>query len=440
MAARRVHGDPRLRLPPGPGLSAEDVAAHQTGRIEAALIGIVAESGYEKLKVRDLVKAAHVSTRAFYERYGSKEDCFLQTYDLLARRATRRLIAAQAGESDWRKRPRLVIDELARQLEHSSNAARFMLIDAYTAGPAARERAWRAERHLEGMLAESLARPPGGVSVPPLVVEGMLAGVVHVARNRLSSERLVEMGTIGEALARWALSYAKVTVRELEELDRGSVWRNTMLKPLPEPGATTDEGTWPPTGDRALILSTVARLAVADGYSSLTASRIRATAGVTRSTFDACFDSVEACYVAAIEARTAEALAQAARAQTAAHGWEGGVYRAIAALCEVIEGDAFLAGACLADELPRGSEGLRARQRLTSATIEQLQGSVPREARPSRIVAEASAGAVWGVFHHHMIRNWTKHRQIAATLAYLALAPIVGGPAAIAAIRAEQSA
>lgn len=440
MAERRASSDPRLKLPPGPGLAAKEVAAHQTARIQAALVEIVAERGYEKLKIRDVVKAAQVSTRAFYERYASKEDCLLQTYDLLSRRSTRRLIAAQADEPAWRRRPGRILNEFAQSLERAPATAHFMLIDAYAAGPMSRERAWRAERHFEGMLAESFARPPEGKTVPPLVVEGMVAGVAHVARNRLSAGRVEEVAAAGKELTQWALSCAKVTTHELEELDSSSVWRNTMLSPLPESAAAGKGGSWPLTGDRALILSAAAKLVIADGYSSLTPTRIRATAGVSRTTFDAFFDGVEACYLTAFEVRVAEALAQAARAQTAARDWAGGVYRAIAALCEVIEGDAFLAGVCLADELPKGSEGSRIRRRMVEALVEQLEGSVPRELRPSPLVGEATAGAVWGVFHRHLIRDWAKRRQIAATLAYLALAPIIGGPAAVAAIRAEQSA
>lgn len=439
MAERRARSDPRLKLPPGPGLAAQEVAAHQTARIQGALVEIVAEGGYDNLKVRDLVKAAQVSTKAFYERYGSKEDCFLQTYDLLARRATQGAIAAQAGARDWQDRLRSILGELALRLARAPAASRLLLFDAYTAGPAARERAWRTERHFKGMLAESFVRPPGGVAVPPLVVEGMLAGVAGVARDRLLTGRADEMADLTEDLTRWATSYVGEAARALEALDEGSVWGNTALRPLPEAASADEGGAWPPTGDRALILSAVAKLAPAEGYDKLTVSRIRAASGVPRAKFDACFDSVEACWAAALEARAMEALAQMARAQTAARDWAGGIYRAIAALCECIAGDPFLAGACLADEFPPGSEGSRARRRQLDAIAEQLSGSVPRERRPDPLVAEAIGGAVWGVFHHHMIRDWVKRRQVAASLSYLALAPLVGGPAAVAAIRAEQS-
>lgn len=439
VAERRARSDPRLGLPPGPGLPASDVAAHQTARIQAALIEVVAQGGYANLKIRDLVKAARVSTRAFYERYAGKEDCFLQTYELLSRRATRRIIAAQAGESEWRHRLRLVLEEFAQEAAREPVTARFLLVDAYAAGPVAMERAWRTERHLEGMLAESFARPPAGTLVPPLMVEAMVAGTLYVIRNRLSVGRVAEVDALGDELTRWALSYASASARGLAELDGNSVWRNTMLDPLPET-ALGAGGAWPPTPDRALILSTVAKLAATEGYESLSVPRIRAAAGVTRRAFDTHFDSVDACYVAAFETRATEAFAQVARAQTAARTWEGGIYRAMAALCECIAGDAFLAGVCLVDEFSSGSEESRARKHQIDAIAEQLSESVPSEVRPSALMVEATAGAVWGVFLRHMVRDWAKQRHIAASLAFLVLAPLVGGPDAVAAIRAEQSA
>jgi hypothetical protein len=65
------------QLHPGPGLPASDVAAHQSARIRRAMIEVVADRGYEAVKVRELVRLAGVSSRAFYELFESKESCFL---------------------------------------------------------------------------------------------------------------------------------------------------------------------------------------------------------------------------------------------------------------------------------------------------------------------------------------------------------------------------
>ncbi len=427
------------KLPPGPGLAPEQVAAHQRARIRRATIEIVGEHGYQALKVRDLVRLAGVSTRAFYEHFSSKEDCFLRTYELISKRATWRIIGSQADERDWRERSRLVYKEFAGQLEKDPNSARLVLVEAHAAGPASLEQVWRAERTFEGMLAESFARAPG-IVVPPLVVEGMVAGVARVARTRLLANRITQLDELGDELVQWLLNYPSEAAGSLAELNGQTVWRNTMLEPLPGSPGSGDGEAWPSTGDRALILDAVAKLAVADGYANLTPSRIRATASVPRSKFNAYFDGVEDCFLAALEQKAAEAFAQAARAQTAGRSWAGGVYRAIAALCEYIAADQFLASVCLADDFPPGSRGARTRQRLITAVAEQLGDGAPREARPSALAAEASAGAVWAVFHHHAIRDWAQRRQIAATLSYLALAPAVGAGAAVAAIRSEQTA
>ena len=420
------------KLSPGPGMSARDVAAHQLARIHNATVGIVAEQGYAALKVRDVASYAEVSTRAFYELFASKEDCFLRTYELVLRRATRRIFAAQAGEGDWRRRLQLAFEEFLRGLEQRPEDARLALVEACRASEASRERAWQAERTFGGMLAEALARAPGGVAVPPLLAEGMVAGIASVSRGCLAEGRLARLSGASGELIEWALSYPGRPAGELERLDRQSIWRDTTLEPLPE------SEPWPASGDRALILKAAAGLAASTGYESLTAARIRSAARVSRKKFTAHFDGAEDCCLAALEQHAAAAIAQAARAQAAASSWEGGVYRAIAALSSHVASDKFLARALLAQGFPPGPEGRRSRQRLAGALTELL--APPEEARPPSFAAAASAGAVWSVFQRCMLRDRPMGRQAAATLSYLVLAPAVGAPAAVAAIKAEQGA
>jgi AcrR family transcriptional regulator len=428
------------KLAPGPGMAADEVAAHQCVRIHLAMVNIVAERGYSAVKVRELVEAAGVSTRAFYEHFESKEDCFLRTYETLTRRAARRIIASQAGERDWRKRSRLIFDEFLRGLESQPHAARFALIEAYEAGPAALEQARRSERTFEAMLGESLARAPGGIVVPPLVMEGMAGGISHVARARLRVGREAELRRLEGPLIDWALSYPGQPAAALAELDLQTVWRNTAFEPLATAPVAEEGEAWHPTGDRGLILSAVAELAVANGYGKLTVTRIRSRAGVSRRIFSSHFDGVEDCFVAALEQRAGEALAQAARAQTAGRTWPGGIYRAVAALCDQIADDPFLARVCLVDDFAPGSRGARCRRRLLAGFAEQFADSVPPELRPDSTTAEATAGAIWSLFHRHIVRDWAQQRKAAATLAFFALAPVVGASAAVAAIRREQTA
>jgi hypothetical protein len=85
---------------------------------------------------------------------------------------TQRLIAVQAGERDWRERPRLIFATFAYSLEAEPATARSALADARAAGHAAIEQVQRAKSTFDAMIGESFARAPDGIAVPPMVIEG----------------------------------------------------------------------------------------------------------------------------------------------------------------------------------------------------------------------------------------------------------------------------
>jgi AcrR family transcriptional regulator len=418
---------------------AADVAAHQSARVHRAMIEIVAARGFQAVKVRDLVEIAGVSTRAFYERFESKEDCFLRTYDEVMGPAIRRLLAAQAGEGDWRRRPRLILDAFVQELASAPDAARLALIEAHAAGPAALAHARRTEATFTGMVAESFARAPQGMPVPPLIVEGMTEGVAEVVRTRLLAGRGAQLVDLSDELTDWVLVYPGKQADALAALDLESVWRDTRLSPdLASVGGRGD--ALDATGDRALILTVVAKLATTTPYAELTPSAIRRGASVSRKVFGTHFEGVEDSFLAAVEWRIEEILAQVARAQAAAKSAPGGLYRGVSALCDEVASDPLVAGICLADPFPSGSRGSRARTRLVAAIGDQLVEGASTARSPSPLAAEASRAATWALFHHHVVRAPSHSSpQIAATLAFVALAPAIGAAKTIAAIRSEQS-
>ncbi len=428
------------KLAPGPGRTASEVAAHQCTRIRHAMIKLVAERGYAAVKVRDLVEMAGVSTRAFYEHFDGKEDCFLRTHDRVTRRATRHIIAAQANERNWRERPRLILDEFLRGVEEHPHVARFALIEAYEAGPAAFEQARRAENAFEGMLSECFGRAPGGVAVSPLIVEAMVAGVRQVTRARLLADRVAGLRDLSDHLLEWVLCYPGQFAAVLSELDRQSVWRNTAFESPSNLRTGEESGAWASAGDRSVILSAATELAAGNGYSKLTVARIRSRAGVSRVTFNSHFDGAESCLLGALEQRAGEVFAEAARAQAAGHTWAGGIYRATVALCDQFASDTLLARVCLSEDFVPGPRGRRFRQRLITSVVEQLTEYIPSEFQAQGIAKEASAGAVWTLFHRHILGNRMQRAQIAASLSYLLLTPAISAASAVAAIQREQAA
>lgn len=429
---------PYGKLRPGPGRSESDVAAHQCARIHSAMVELVAKQGYDGVTLRELVRRAKVSTRAFYKHFKDKKDCFLRAYELVVQRTARRIVASQAGERDWQERLHLAFDAFARELEREPQAARLALVEAYAAGPQALERIRRAECSFEALVGESFASAPGEIEMPPLVVEGIVTGVARVSRAQLVADREAELSGLGDSLLAWALSYRCGAVDDLAELDRRALAANFMIEPLPP--------TWPESGDakvpmddRTLILAAVAKLAMSDGYESLTVPRIHTAAGVGRRSFKSHFSDVEACFLAALELRAGEAIAQAAKAQVTGRSWEGGVYQVIASLCAQIAQDPLLARLCFFDILAPGAGGMHCRERLVAEIVALLRDTAPPSQRLDDFTIEASIGAVWGIIHHHVVSGRAQHLPgIVATLSFLALAPATDGPAATQAIREEQ--
>src|SRR4051794_25512564 len=92
-AKRRMRDD--HQLPPGRhGLPRSFVAKNQRDRILAAVGDVVSFSGYAGLNVEDVVHAAGVSRRTFYDHFASKEDAFLAAYDAVAGQLIERVAGA----------------------------------------------------------------------------------------------------------------------------------------------------------------------------------------------------------------------------------------------------------------------------------------------------------------------------------------------------------
>jgi AcrR family transcriptional regulator len=81
------------------------------------MVELVGERGYAAVTVRDIDRAAGVSSRTLYELFGGIEECFLDTYDHVVRGVVKRITAAQAGESDRLEGLRLAFRTFASELE-----------------------------------------------------------------------------------------------------------------------------------------------------------------------------------------------------------------------------------------------------------------------------------------------------------------------------------
>lgn len=136
---------PPTKLPRGRhGLTREQVITSQRERLLLAMAEAVAEHGYAKTSVAQVLKRAGVSRESFYELFSNKEDCFLAAYDEAATVLLRIMGAELAAEPSGDHDPDDLLGSLSRLLAAYLGAlasepavARTFFVEVYAAGDAA---------------------------------------------------------------------------------------------------------------------------------------------------------------------------------------------------------------------------------------------------------------------------------------------------------------
>jgi AcrR family transcriptional regulator len=215
------------------------------------------------------------------------------------------------------------------------------------------------------------------------------------------TERLEDLPALAPRLSNWALRiYAR---RESLSYARSENHRPTDGKrreptPFPSQLSTID-----PHGDYERILSAVSRMSVANGYASLTVSKIRREAGVSRRKFDERFADSKTCFLTAIESLAARA-AQRAVSWAAAGGGTGKFdVRTVLAMCAIGARNQRQAELVLATVLAPGRDGLQCRERLISEAAAWLSTEGRLTHSRGSIEAEASVAATWLVAQREVL-------------------------------------
>jgi len=263
-------------------------------------------------------------------------------------------------------------------------------------------------------------------------LKGAVAGISQVARSHLLVANERRLPYVADDLMDWALSLRSAAAAEVCGKSR----------PLRLDGASSRvasplEGRAHPRGDeRMMILSAVAQLAVEDGYEALTVTRIRAAAGVSRRRFDAHFEGVVDCFLAALDTLLERTLVEARDAYLRAGGWPVGVHPALLRVCQLLAQEPNLVKLIFFELFAPGTETLRWQAGLVSNLGSLLRGIASEEHRPTVPASEASVAAVLALLRRQARAGRAQSLpSIAGALSYLVLAPAIGPEVAAAAIR-----
>jgi AcrR family transcriptional regulator len=207
-------GDRRSDLPAelGPlpgghhGLSREQIVESQRERLLAAIVTQVAANGYRATKITEVVKAASVSTRDFYELFDDKEACFLAAFDVVRDHLEALIEKATDGEEDW---PHRVIASMRAALDFFAaepEPARFCLLDAVSATPTIAIRFREAVLAGVPALAEGRAELADPSALLPGTEDAILGGIVSAATRSIVAGETESLPDLLPGLVDFALS------------------------------------------------------------------------------------------------------------------------------------------------------------------------------------------------------------------------------------------
>jgi AcrR family transcriptional regulator len=183
------------QLPPGRhGLPRSFVISNQRERILAAVADVVGRSGYADMRVEDVVVAAGVSRRTFYDHFSDKEAAFLAAYDAVVGQLLNRIREAYEAEDDFVGRVRASLETFVDFVASDPSFADMAIVEVLAAGPEAVSRRNNAMAMLAQLIqsaADELLPKRG--RPPVLTAEAIVGGVYEVVYSRVLQDQASEL-------------------------------------------------------------------------------------------------------------------------------------------------------------------------------------------------------------------------------------------------------
>lgn len=179
------------------GLTREQVRASQRTRLLLGMAESVAERGYVKATVADVLRRASVSRETFYQHFSDKEECFLAVLDESARLLAHILPVTDGDpEEPLLARFARVLTIYFGALADQASFARVFFVESYAAGlPAQRKRVEVQERFVELMVATFAQVPEWKLLPDPAfacrVLVGGISSLVSAALIAGEPEKLL---------------------------------------------------------------------------------------------------------------------------------------------------------------------------------------------------------------------------------------------------------
>jgi AcrR family transcriptional regulator len=401
--------------------------------MHGAMIEAIATLGYRNTSVKHVIGLAGVSRRAFYEQFANKEDCFLETFDLIVHRGIKRINQAyRIGAGSAEQRMRAAFEAFVEEVQKNSKALHLVVIDAQTAGPGGVRRLRRITAMFEGLLSSSFADRRETAALPLPVARAIVGGLRRATFMRLCGDGVEDPSELAEELLQWSLLFRFPAVVELgpRPCSNAPFTRPVQLEP-----AEGDRES-----ERARLLRAAIDLALREGFEDLNALRIADEAGVSIESFMELFVDKEDCYVAALDMLGDDVLQLVANPGLVSTRWPRAVCETIDSLLAYLADHPARAITLSTKVLEAGPRAVENTMDLAHEVATLLTEGAP-QAPHDKFAVEGIAGALWHTLYSEVVAG-RGHRLpiIAEYLSYVVLTPFIGPEEAVRAVLSSRSA
>lgn len=137
----------------------------------------VGARGYDKATVQEVLERSGMSRDRFQRRFGGKEGCFAEGYEMAAERLCAEVLEAGRGAASWRAGFRAALARLLRTVAEQPLLAKALLIEVRSA----RSRAWDKHQQLVERFAAAIdsARKEAGASPSTALTAQFVVGAIE---------------------------------------------------------------------------------------------------------------------------------------------------------------------------------------------------------------------------------------------------------------------
>lgn len=192
--------------------AAPPVTAEHRSRLLEGMADAIAERGYGETTIADIVRAARVSKRTFYEHFASKEECLLALYVAASELAIQVIVDARARNPELETQIGAALRAYLGHLQEHPALVRTLLVEILAAGPAGLAVRGEMNRRYAELLLIAVeadrARHPGRRDVPVELAAAVIGGINELILQAVldgRAARLLEVAGPAEALVRAVL-------------------------------------------------------------------------------------------------------------------------------------------------------------------------------------------------------------------------------------------